>query len=123
MKNRFLKNLKKFGVTLEQWVLLAQLSENKGISLTDLSLVSLRDKPYTTRLIERLAENGLIFKEENKSDKRSSLIYLTKQGEEIKKKILPIADEINERLIKDMDEEEVKKLKALLHKMYDNIQS
>ncbi|MBP2654582.1 MAG: transcriptional regulator, MarR family [Firmicutes bacterium] len=123
MKNRFLKNLKRFGITLEQWVLLAQLSEKEGISLTDLSLVSLRDKPYTTRLIERLEENGLIFKEEDKFDKRSSLIYLTNKGEEIKKEILPIANEINERLVNDMNEGEVKKLKDLLHKMYDNIQS
>ncbi|WP_312197479.1 MarR family winged helix-turn-helix transcriptional regulator, partial [Anaerospora hongkongensis] len=85
MKNLFLKELKKYGITLEQWVLLAQLSEKEGISPTDLSLVSLRDKPYTTRLIDRLAENGLIFKEESKVDKRSLLIYLTQQGAEIKK--------------------------------------
>ena len=123
MKNLFLKELKKYGITLEQWVLLAQLSEKEGISPTDLSLVSLRDKPYTTRLIDRLAENGLIFKEESKVDKRSLLIYLTQQGEEIKKEIIPLADKINEWLVENMDEQEVKSLKVLLHRMHSNIQS
>lgn len=123
MKNIFLKKLKKYGITLEQWVLLAQLSEKEGISPTDLSLVSLRDKPYTTRLIDRLAASGLISKEESKIDKRSSLIYLTPQGAAIQKEIIPIADEINEWLVEDMDEEEVRILKALCHKMYGNIQS
>lgn len=123
MKNLFLKELKKYGITLEQWVLLAQLSEKEGISPTDLSLVSLRDKPYTTRLIDRLAENGLIFKEESKVDKRSLLIYLTQQGEEIKKEIIPLADKINEWLVENMDEQEVKSLKVLLHRMHSNIQT
>lgn len=123
MKNLFLKELKKYGITLEQWVLLAQLSEKEGISPTDLSLVSLRDKPYTTRLIDRLAENGLIFKEESKVDKRSLLIYLTQQGGEIKKEIIPLADKINEWLVENMDEQEVKSLKVLLHRMHSNIQS
>lgn len=123
MKNLFLKELKKYGITLEQWVLLAQLSEKEGISPTDLSLVSLRDKPYTTRLIDRLAENGLIFKEESKVDKRSLLIYLTQQGAEIKKEIIPLADKINEWLVENMDEQEVKSLKVLLHRMHSNIQT
>jgi MarR family transcriptional regulator for hemolysin len=123
MQNLFLKELKKYGITLEQWVLLAQLSEKEGISPTDLSLVSLRDKPYTTRLIDRLAENGLIFKEESKVDKRSLLIYLTQQGAEIKKEIIPLADKINEWLVENMDEQEVKSLKVLLHRMHSNIQS
>lgn len=123
MKNIFLKKLKKYGVTPEQWVLLAKISEKEGISPTELSLVSLRDKPYTTRLIDKLAENDLIFKEERQNDRRSSLIYLTKRGVKIKKEIIPIADEMNEWLVEGMDEEEVAKLKSLLHKMYDNIQS
>ena len=123
MKNIFLKKLKKYGITPEQWVLLAKISEEEGISPTDLSLVSLRDKPYTTRLIEKLEENGLIFKEESKSDRRSAFIYLTKRGAEVKKEIIPIADEINEWLVENMDENEVKVLKNLLHKMYANIQS
>ncbi|WP_371367686.1 Transcriptional regulator HosA [Sporomusa rhizae] len=123
MKNIFLKKLKKYGITPEQWVLLAKISEEEGISPTDLSLVSLRDKPYTTRLIEKLEENGLIFKEESKSDRRSALIYLTKRGAKVKKEIIPIADEINEWLVENMEENEVKVLKNLLHKMYANIQS
>lgn len=123
MKNIFLKKLKKYGITPEQWVLLAKISEEDGISPTDLSLVSLRDKPYTTRLIEKLEENGLIFKEESKSDRRSALIYLTKRGAEIKKEIIPIADEINEWLVENMDENEVRVVKDLLHKMYANMQS
>lgn len=123
MKNVFLRKLKKYQITTEQWVLLAKLSEHDGISPTDLSLISLRDKPYTTRLIDKLAENKLIVKKASQDDRRSLLIYLTKQGAEIKKEIIPVADEINEWLVEGMDEKEVKQLKILLYKMYDNIQS
>ena len=123
MKNIFLKKLKKYHITPEQWVLLAKLSEKEGISLTDLSLISLRDKPYTTRLIDKLTKSKLIIKTESQNDRRSSLIYLTIHGAKIKKEIIPIADEINEWLVEDMDDKEVKQIKILLQKMYDNIQA
>lgn len=123
IKNIFLKKLKQYQITPEQWVLLARLSEQEGISLTELSYVSLRDKPYTTRLIDKLADHKLIFKEESPDDRRSTLIYLTWQGAKMKEEIIPVAEEINEWLIADMKKEEVEQLKSLLHKMYENIQS
>jgi DNA-binding MarR family transcriptional regulator len=121
LKKHFIQSLKPYGITPEQWVLFARLSEIEGISLTDLSKISIRDKPYTTRLIENLEAKGIIRREECQTDKRSSLIFLTEQGSELRRKISLIAAEINQWSIETLSEEEVRQLKLILNKLYNHI--
>lgn len=121
LQKRFLQKLKMYGVTPEQWVLFARISEEEGISLTELSKISLRDKPYTTRLVDKLKDRGLIRREESQSDKRSSLIFLTEQGIELRNEILPIIKQLNQWVIGTMSEEEVMHLTFLLNKLYDHV--
>ena len=123
LQKLFLQKLKPYGVTPEQWVLFARLSEKEGISPTDLSKTSLRDKPYTTRLIDKLEDKGLIRREESQNDKRSSLIFLTEKGGEIRKEILPIIAELNQWVMATISEEEVRQLKFLLNKWYDHVKN
>ncbi len=123
LQKLFLQKLKPYGVTPEQWVLFARLSEKEGISPTDLSKTSLRDKPYTTRLIDKLEDKGLIRREESQNDKRSSLIFLTEKGGEIRKEILPIIAELNQWVMATISEEEVRQLKFLLNKLYDHVKN
>ena len=121
LQKRFLQELKPYGVTPEQWALFARLSETEGISLTDLSNTSLRDKPYTTRLIDKLEQRGLIRREESQDDKRSSLIFLSKQGGELRQEILPIVAELNQWVMETLTEDEVQQLKCLLNKLYEQV--
>jgi len=123
LKKRFLQKLKPYGVTPEEWVLFARLSEKEGISPTDLSKTSLRDKPYTTRLIDKLGDKELIRREESQDDKRSSLIFLTEQGGELRKEMLPIIAELNQWVMGSMSEAEVMQLKFLLNKLYDHVKN
>lgn len=121
LQNHFLQKLKPYGVTPEQWVIFSMLSEEEGISPTELAQMSYRDKPYTTRLIDRMEKSRLIQRVERQNDKRSSLLFLTKQGAELKKKLIPIADEMNQWVIETMSQEEIKQLKNLLSKLLDHL--
>jgi len=115
--------LKPYDVTPEQWILFASLSAKEGISPTSLSIISLRDKPYTTRLVSRLEANGFIRKEENPSDRRSSLIFLTDKGEKMKNRIQPAFDALNGRAMATMRAGEINQLKYLLDKLYNRIKN
>ena len=121
LQKRFLQELKPYGITREQWVLFARIAEEEGISPTELSQISFSDKPYTTRLIDKLEKRGLIRKEESQDDKRSSLFYLTKQGAEFIKELRPINARINKWAVETLSEEEVRHLKFLLNKMYNHM--
>lgn len=121
VRNLFIQRLKEYNITPEQWILFSKISEEEGISPTDLSYITIRDKPYTTRLLDGLEERGAIIREVSPNDKRSSLIFLTKQGAQLKKEILPVVSELNDWITKTMNEEEIKLLKGLLNKLYEHI--
>lgn len=123
LQNKFLKKLRPYKITPEQWVLLIELSEEKGISPTELSQISFRDKPYTTRLVDKLEKRGLVRREENQEDKRSSLLFLPKKGSDFKKEVLPVVLGINKWATETMSEEEVEQLRILLNKMYAQIKN
>ena len=121
IRKLFLPKLRPYGITPEQWVLFATLSEEEGISVTDLSNVSFKDKPYTTRLIADLEEQGLIRREENQDDRRSSLIFLTAKGRKLREEIVTMVSEFHQWMIEPLSEKEVQELKHLLNKVYAHI--
>ncbi len=121
IRKLFLPKLRPYGITPEQWVLFATLSEEEGISVTDLSSVSFKDKPYTTRLIDNLEEQDLIRREENQNDKRSSLIFLTEKGKKLREEVVTMVQEFHHWMIEPLSEKEVQELKHLLNKVYVHI--
>ncbi|WP_196605469.1 MarR family winged helix-turn-helix transcriptional regulator [Pectinatus haikarae] len=121
LRKRFLKNLRSYDITPEEWVLFVRLSEEVGISLTDLSKTSLRDKPYTSRLIDKMEKKGLIRKEESQNDKRSSLIYLTEKGAISREEINLVIIELNRWEMEVFSKKEIEELKFLLNKLYEHV--
>lgn len=119
LKNLFMQRLKKFGITPEQWLLMAHLSATDSITATALSELSMKDKPYTTRLLDGLEAKGYICRHENPDDKRSVVISLTSQGSDLKQYIIPILIQVDNEVIRHMSEEEVLLLRKLLNKLYD----
>ncbi|MBU3842015.1 MAG: MarR family transcriptional regulator [Candidatus Fusobacterium pullicola] len=71
---QFLTNeFKKFDITPEQFIILATLFEQEGISQMDLALKLDKDKNTVKAIIDNLEKKGFLFKGENKIDKRASL--------------------------------------------------
>lgn len=121
LRKRFIQNLRAYNITPEEWVIFAGLSEEQGISPTDLSKISLRDKPYTSRLLEKMERKGLIRKEENQADGRSSLIYLTKNGAAVREAGNSILVKLNRWEMEVFTETEIAQLKFLLNKLYEHV--
>lgn len=121
LKNLFMQQLKQFGITPEQWLLLAHLSLQEGITVTALSELSMKDKPYTTRLLDGLEAKGYICRQVNPDDKRSVVISLTAQGVELKQNVTPILIQLDKAIISHMTAEEVLCLRKLLDKLYNGL--
>lgn len=121
MRKRFIQGMRAYDITPEEWVLFAGLSEENGISATDISKISLRDKPYTSRLLDKMERKGLIRREENKEDGRSSLIYLTKTGAAVQKEVGLLLEKMDRWAMKAFNAAEIEQLKGLLNKLYDHI--
>ncbi len=91
LSNHFNQDLKEYGLTIEQWTLLAVLWSEERQSQKSLQEALLKDKATITSLLGYLVKNGFVSKERDKSDKRAFVISLTEKGKEMKRLTIPLA--------------------------------
>ncbi|MCG9555373.1 MarR family winged helix-turn-helix transcriptional regulator [Vibrio sp. Isolate31] len=82
-----------------------------------------RDKSQVTRLVNTLINQELVKKSPNPEDKRSQLLALTSEGEEIMTKVSNIDREILQRMTKGMNEDELEQFSQIANKMAQNLDS
>ncbi|HWP95419.1 MAG TPA: MarR family transcriptional regulator [Syntrophomonadaceae bacterium] len=123
MKNNLAKALKPFHVTPEQWALLNSLWEQDGIPQKELSQKSFKDQPTTTRILDKLAQRGLIHRQVDPDDRRAFLIYLTTEGQNIREPLTDLARQALARALEGLSGPEQALLKDLLNRISDNLDS
>ena len=79
--------------------------------------------PTAAGLLERMAERGLVYFEEDESDRRRKRILLTKEGAEAAQHTKDRLDELDARLCQGFTPEELSTLNALLDRVVENAKS
>ncbi|NLU48282.1 MAG: MarR family transcriptional regulator [Syntrophomonadaceae bacterium] len=75
--------LKDLGITLSQSFVLLSLLEQDGSSVKAIASALQLDSPAVTGLVDRLAKQGLVSRQEDPNDRRSTLVFLTPEGQKI----------------------------------------
>lgn len=109
------------GITVEQWTVLACLWQQDKVSQQSLVQTTYRDKTSVTRLIDNLEKQGFVVRVSDMADRRANVIYLTRQGIDLEQKATAVVEEVVERTLRILTEEEVSMGKALLRKVFDNL--
>ena len=123
ISRRLQRNLKlgKLNITSEQWTILYHLWQEEGLTQQELANLTFRDKPSITRLINNLEKMSLVIRVNDKQDRRSNLIYLTKEGRKLKEEgMKQSAITLNEAL-EGLDLEELRAAQHILDKEFRNI--
>ncbi|MBN2005077.1 MAG: MarR family transcriptional regulator [Anaerolineae bacterium] len=76
--NRFFQQ---YGMTGVRFHTLKHVSQNPGISLSDLSRRLLCTKGNATRIVKSMESDGYLRREENPGDNRAMRLYITPDGE------------------------------------------
>lgn len=110
-----------FDVTVDQWLVLKNLSENGPLSQTELANLVFKDHPTLTRIIDLLCKKGYVERILHPNDRRSFQLYLTDQGllkvAELKPKVL----EIREKAWDKLNESDFEEFKRILNTIYQNL--
>lgn len=77
----------RFGLTASRFFVLKHLNEHPGINYIDLSELMLCTKGNTTRIIQGMLNDCLIYRSENPKDRRSFQLYLSESGEQLFKEV------------------------------------
>jgi len=103
------------------WTLLA-VAEEAGVSLGELARRQRIDAPAASRTVGALAGRGLVRVELDPGDRRRSRLSLTRRGDELVRKLRPIADDLRSRVVWGMDPAEETALRNSLRKVIGNLQ-
>ncbi|MBN1123674.1 MAG: MarR family transcriptional regulator [Sedimentisphaerales bacterium] len=74
-----------FGMTADQFVLLALLTEQDGITQQDLTHRAFSDPNTIRAMLVRMERNGFIVREKHPTDGRARKVVLTRKGQQIYK--------------------------------------
>ena len=120
---RLQKNFKESGldITIEQWSVLYHLWKEEGQSQQQLCERTFRDKPSITRLVDNLEKSKLVKRVASKNDRRSNLIFLTKDGKILEEKTMEVANRTLNEALEGVTNSQIEVAKTVLQMVYDNL--
>ena len=108
-------------LTIEQWVILQKvyLLGDKA-SQAEISKTNYRNRATTSRVISGLSEKGLLKKQRFDDDQKRFQLVLTKAGEQLIQKTLPIISDIRKMSTQNISHEEFDIFIKVLNQIWDN---
>ena len=111
----------KFGLTVDQWIILKKMNESQGLSQTELGELIGKDAPTLTRIIDLLVQKGFADRQSNDKDRRKFHLYLTTAGAEIVQALSPKIELIRQKAWQNLDHEDFEHFKKTLNTIYQNL--
>ena len=109
------------GIHEGQDILLYYLSLEEGQTISSLAEKMCNRPATVSTTIDRMIVAGLITKEQDKADKRTSRIFLTQPGKEAYKKVKRIWKEMEARIVSNLTDEELHSLGRILSRIQMNL--
>lgn len=110
-----------FDVTVDQWLVLKNLSENGLLSQTELANLVFKDHPTLTRIIDLLCKKGYVERVPHPQDRRSFQLHLTESGVAKVTELRPKILEIREKAWENLTESDFEEFKRILNTIYQNL--
>ena len=85
----FTRYAERFDLSLNEWRVMAMLSERPGIAATEVSALTGMHPMNVSRSVRRLARMGRITRSTNSADRRRACLVLTPVGASIVRKVAP----------------------------------
>jgi len=108
-------------ITTEQWSVLACLWNKDKVTQQTLCTLTAKDKPSMTRLIDKLEKRNLVTRVSDHTDRRINLIHLTDAGAKLEAKATELVQEIANRTLSNVTEEELDAVRLVLRKIMGNL--
>ena len=80
-----------YSITPREFAILNRLHQHKQLNQSEIADLTFKDRPATTRMLDKLEELGYVQRNVNKGDRRSFHITLTPQGKKVRNRIVPLA--------------------------------
>lgn len=121
LKRSFDARARALGVTREQAHTLSRLARHEGINQARFAeLIEMGPIPLS-RLIERLALAGLVYRERDPADRRARRLYLTRAGWEKLEQLRPLAQAVGAQACTGIPAEDLATANSVLERIVANL--
>ena len=111
--------LAEFDLTLAQWVILSALWRRDGMLISEIAEYSGNNAPAASRIVDRMAESGLVTRQASEDDKRVVRVHVTELGLGLKH-LQDFHERVNARLLEGLSRQEADTLFELLGRVDAN---
>lgn len=115
------KKIELYGIGSGQFPFLMRLYREDGINQETLSNYLKIDKGTTARAIQKLVDEGYVFRQRDEKDKRSYRVFLTEKGKKLEPDMKKIVSEWEDILFFGFDDSQRKEIKDSLGIMFENV--
>ena len=114
---------RQFGISRAQWVVLMRLDRSEGLKQSELAEILDLAPISLTRLLDRLAENGLIERRDDPNDRRANRLYLTPAARPLIEQLSKLGNEMMETVLDGLDGKANERLLRDLTQLKDNLRA
>ncbi|WP_068313216.1 MarR family winged helix-turn-helix transcriptional regulator [Polycladidibacter hongkongensis] len=114
-------HLSRIGLHPGQEAVLKVLSDSSGRTMSQLALALGVQPPTVTKMISRLATQGLVRRQMSEADGRLATVFLTEEGLERVKLVDKAWKKLEKEALSGLEDKERKVLRKLLRKMEKNL--
>jgi DNA-binding MarR family transcriptional regulator len=121
MRKRFEQRARHVGLTRSQWQVLAMLSTNEGIHQKGLADLLELESITLVRLLDKMAERGLVERRRHPTDRRLSLLFLTEQAHPLLQLMRDMGRVTRQEATRGFSAEEEQLLLQMMKRMRSNL--
>jgi len=115
--------LKKYDLTVEQLHIMKQLSPADGRTQNHLCGLVGKSPANITRMLDRLEKKGSVSRQNNPDDRRSTLVFLTREGESLLSEVEVLFGGLTPDVVAGVSLEERKIAMGVLEKILHNVRA
>jgi len=113
--------LAQYEVSFGHWAFLRILWEQDGLTQKELSVEAGVMTPTTFTAVSAMEKLGYVERRQAPDNKKNSYVYLTPKGRSLRKKLVPLAEEVNEISVRGLKESEIKIARKVLLTIIENM--
>ncbi len=117
------QSARRCGATRAQWAVLSRLNRSEGLKQSELAELLDLQPISLTRLLDRLADNGLIERRPDPSDRRVNRLYLTPAARPVLDELTALGEQLMAEVLDGIDDDAINRLLADLGVMRENLRA
>jgi DNA-binding MarR family transcriptional regulator len=113
----------KMDISFEMIEIMACLWNKNGINQQEIADIVIKDKSSMTYLVDNLVKRNMVRREADENDRRNNLIYITREGRALQKKLNPWILEMYEKAASGIQKTKISQSIKVVKKISENLKA